>query len=130
MDLIKSFDTWIKMCCKIKYWKFRYCKKATKFEKISHFTMVWNYLVTSKQSGRFFQIFLAFSQYLNFTIQVAMEQWNQNLFEDSISILYTILISQSFSYFCQEPKSLKISRELWKNLHATLKIFWLHCAWY
>ena len=57
-------------------------------------------------------MFVAFSQYLNFTIQATMEQWNQNLFEVSTFILYTILISQSFSYFCQEPKSLKISREL------------------
>ena len=35
--------------------KFRYCEKATKFEKISH--SFWNYLVTSRQSGRFFSNF-------------------------------------------------------------------------
>ena len=54
-------------------------------------------------------MFVVFSQYLNFTIQVTMEQWNQNLFEVSIFILYTILISQSFSYFCHKRKSLEIS---------------------
>ena len=32
--------------------KFRYCEKATKFEKKSPI-IFWNYLVTSKQSGRF-----------------------------------------------------------------------------
>ena len=45
--------------------KFRYCEKATKFEKISHLFL--NQLVTSNQSGGFFEIFRAFSDYLNFT---------------------------------------------------------------
>ena len=41
--------------------KFRYCEKATKLETNSAC-----YLVTSKQSGIFFQIFVAFSEYLMF----------------------------------------------------------------
>ena len=56
--------------------KFRYCVKATKFEKIFHF--FWRYYVISKKMGDFFklflhllcsvkQIFVAFSEKLNFT---------------------------------------------------------------
>ena len=42
--------------------KYRYCEKATKFEKkISH-------LVTSKQARDFFQIFVAFSENLDLTL--------------------------------------------------------------
>ena len=43
--------------------KFRYCEKATKFEKNIFES---RYLVTSKQSGRIFQIIVGFSEYLNF----------------------------------------------------------------
>ena len=43
--------------------KFRYCEKATKFDKISHFL----FKLRTKQSGRFFQICMAFSEYLNLT---------------------------------------------------------------
>ena len=46
--------------------KFRYCEKATIFEKISPFFLITWY-VTSKQSGIFFQICSALSEYLNFT---------------------------------------------------------------
>ena len=42
------------------YLKFRFSKKATKFETISH--MIWNV----KSSGRLFQIFVAFSECPNF----------------------------------------------------------------
>ena len=47
------------------YIKFRYCEKDTIFEKISHYFFL-NYSVTTKQSGRFFQIFVACSEYLSF----------------------------------------------------------------
>ena len=40
--------------------KFRYCEKAKIFEEISHL-----FLELPKQSERFFQIFVAFSEYLN-----------------------------------------------------------------
>ena len=46
--------------------QFRYCEKDTKFEKKSP-TVFLNYSVTSKQSGRFFQTFVIFSEYLNFS---------------------------------------------------------------
>ena len=45
--------------------KFRYCEKATKLEKKS--LCFLNYLVPSKQSGRFFTFFVAFSENLNFS---------------------------------------------------------------
>ena len=41
-------------CSKNLRLKSRYCAKATKFEEISH-PFFYNYLVPSKQSGRFFQ---------------------------------------------------------------------------
>ena len=48
--------------------KFRHYEKATKFEKISH--LIWQnscfYSVASKQAGDFFQIFVAFSEKLDF----------------------------------------------------------------
>ena len=45
--------------------KFKHFEKAKKFQKISHF--FWNFLVVvSNLNERFFQIFVAFSQYLNF----------------------------------------------------------------
>ena len=47
------------------YVKFRYFEKSSKFGKMSHFLK--NYSVTSKQGGRFFQIFVTFSEYLSFT---------------------------------------------------------------
>ena len=43
--------------------KFRYSEKATEFKTISH--LFWNYLFKSN-SGRFFEILVAFSEYLNF----------------------------------------------------------------
>jgi hypothetical protein len=46
--------------------KFRFSNKATKFETISH--MIDVYLVTVKSSVRLFQIFVALSECLNFTI--------------------------------------------------------------
>ena len=50
--------------------KLRHCEKATKFEKISH--QFWPakqlFLLSSiKTSGRFFQIFVALSEKLDFT---------------------------------------------------------------
>ena len=45
--------------------KFRYCEKATKFENNNTFLEI-TYLVRSKQSGSLFQIFVAYSKYLNF----------------------------------------------------------------
>ena len=44
--------------------KFSYCEKAIQFEKKNRLFL--NYLVTSKQSGIFFQIFVVFSEYLMF----------------------------------------------------------------
>ena len=43
--------------------KIRYYEKVTKFEKISHLFL----LISVKTSGKFFQIFVAFSEKLNFT---------------------------------------------------------------
>ena len=52
---------------KSKYLKFRYYEKAKKFEKISHLVDKTGFLLGSvKTSGRFFQIFVAFSEKLNF----------------------------------------------------------------
>ena len=42
------------------YLKFRYCEKATKFEKKS--TFFKNYVVKSRESGFFFKIFMAFNE--------------------------------------------------------------------
>ena len=42
--------------------KFRYCEKATQFEKISHLFLE----LLSNVSGRFFQIFVVFSEHSNF----------------------------------------------------------------
>ena len=50
--------------------RFRYCEKTTKLEKNLP-PFLKNYLVTSKQSWISFQIFVAFSEYLNF-------QWAKN----------------------------------------------------
>ena len=44
--------------------KLRYCEKVTIFEKISHF--FWSLLSNVKTRGRFFQVFMAFSENLNF----------------------------------------------------------------
>ena len=60
-------------CCDSRvFWKkllkIRYCEKATHFFKNFPVFPFWNYLVKSKQSGIFFQIFAAFPQYLNFTV--------------------------------------------------------------
>ena len=44
--------------------KFIYSEKARKFEKMSQFYL--NFLVTSKKDGRFFQIFVDFSEYMHF----------------------------------------------------------------
>ena len=46
--------------------KFIYSEKATKFCKIS--TSLWFYVVLVKSKVEIFQIFLAFSKYINFTI--------------------------------------------------------------
>ena len=48
--------------------KFRCCEKYTKFKQISHLFLTLYHIVMSKQSRRFFQIFVAFSEYLNFNI--------------------------------------------------------------
>ena len=70
--------------------------------------------------GGFFQIFVASSQYLNFTIQVTMEQWNQNILEVSMSVLYTIFISVSVTSVKNRKvkkypdNSEKIYMRLWK----------------
>ena len=49
--------------------KVRWCEKYTKFKQISHvFWQYIKYVVMSKQSRRFFQIFVALSEYLNFNI--------------------------------------------------------------
>ena len=45
------------------YIKFRHCEKAKKFAK--NLPIFYNYLVTLKQSGGFFRIFMVFSEYLN-----------------------------------------------------------------
>ena len=53
--------------------KLKYCEKATKFEKeiLLDLTVTTRfasyYLVISNLRGRFFQIFVAFSHYVNFT---------------------------------------------------------------
>ena len=44
--------------------KFRYCEKATKFEKTFH--IFWRLLSNAKTSGRYLHIFVAFSENLNF----------------------------------------------------------------
>ena len=43
--------------------KFRFSKKATKFD------LTFKYLANVKSSGRLFQIFVAFSDYPNFTTE-------------------------------------------------------------
>ena len=56
--------------------KFRFSKKATKFETISH--EIWRYLVNVKSSGRLFQIFVAFSECPNFNWQTRKTRlWRQ-----------------------------------------------------
>ena len=64
-------------CCvsqhKTKLLKFIYCEKASKSEKKSS-TCFLHYLVMSKQSGNFYQIFVDFSEYLNF-IKVFIYHW-------------------------------------------------------
>ena len=76
-QLIKAHD-WVHNCfcnvwVNINKLKFRFSKKATKFETISH--MIWIYLVNVKSSGRLFQIFVAFSECPNF------KEWKQILIE-------------------------------------------------
>ena len=44
----------------------RYCEKASKFGEISHLVLELLSNVKSKQIGLLFQIFVAFSEYLNF----------------------------------------------------------------
>ena len=60
-----NFSGWREM----KYIKFRHYEKATKFEKnIPPVLTKQLFLLSSvKTSGRFFQIFVAFSEKLNFT---------------------------------------------------------------
>ena len=56
--------------------KLRHCEKATKFEKISH--LFWHPLSNVKTSGRSFQIFVAFSENLNFMVpEVIISKLNQ-----------------------------------------------------
>ena len=52
--------------------KLRYCEKVTIFEKISHF--FWSLLINVKTSGRFFQVFMAFSENLNFTFLIFLKK--------------------------------------------------------
>ena len=47
---------------------YRYCVKAKKFGKISHYFL--KLLTQSLQSGRFFQIFVALNRYLNFMKEI------------------------------------------------------------
>ena len=68
-QLIKAHD-WVHNCfcnvwVNINKLKFRFSKKATKFETISH--MIWVYLVNVKSIGRLFWICMAFSERPNFT---------------------------------------------------------------
>ena len=66
--------------------KFGYSQKVTKCEKIS--LILKNYLLTSKQSRRyFFQNFVAFSEYLNFTAAVCIHPVLLGLFYTSTYIL-------------------------------------------
>ena len=51
--------------------KLKHCEKATKFEKKS--TCFEIYSVASKQVGDFFQIFVAFSENLNFNILITVK---------------------------------------------------------
>ena len=48
--------------------KLRHCEKATKFEKKIQPVLMFTQYVVSKQVGDFFQIFVAFSENLNFTL--------------------------------------------------------------
>ena len=78
----------------IQHVKFRYYEKATKFEKISH--LFWQnscfYSVASKTSGRFFQIFMAFSEKLNFIWQINVNM--SNLLSQAV-FLMSVVAQQS-----------------------------------
>ena len=61
--------------CRHEPLKFRYCEKATKFEKNLVPFLEITYLVASKQNGQFkFLAFVAFSEYLTFRILI-MDLW-------------------------------------------------------
>ena len=55
-----SFHSWVKDLL-----MFRYCQKATEFEIISHFLKISTYWTQNKM-GCFFQMFVVFSENLNF----------------------------------------------------------------
>ena len=57
--------------------KFRYCEKATKFEK--KFPMCFDINSNVKTSGRFFSNSVAFSQYLNFGISLRLSSFFMKL---------------------------------------------------
>jgi hypothetical protein len=52
--------------------KFRYSETASKKSTIYFFSL--HYILTSKQSGRFFQIFVAFTEHLYFTVRLRNRQ--------------------------------------------------------
>ena len=68
--------------------KFRYYEKATKFETISTF---FCYLATSKQVGRFFQTFVAFSEHLNFKSMSFSTVQEMHIYPGHLSVKFTIV---------------------------------------
>ena len=75
------------------YIKFRYCERATKFEKISRLFFKLPMIVKTKWCI-FFQIVLALSEYLNFSIKWQVLHWKQI---ESTQRLGSNLWSQSFN---------------------------------
>ena len=102
----------ILMYCFMMRINFRYCEKTKKFVKISQLFLkpifFWNCLVISKESGQFFQIFVAFSEYLNFTEFTRMRF--DNISSDEI-ILWSFLPMKEF-YLLFHNKSECLKRSL------------------
>ena len=77
-----------------------------KIWKIFH--LFWNYLVTSKQSGIFYQIFVAFSENLNFNawkhmyVQECSFRWKFNPIVNPLGICFCLF----FKYHLLSPKHL------------------------
>ena len=61
------------------------------------------YLVTSKQSGRFFQIFVAFSEYRNFIAQIGQKKTELPVFEYLLGLCMYVCWIWSYENFLQYP---------------------------
>ena len=112
--------------------KFVYSEKATKFFEI--FTLLLSYVVRVKSRVKISQNFVAFSEYMNFTMNISSTQYCCQLHRVQYVFYYgtmgsKLLYSCSWFFIGIWTIIKLIWNILWKIKHETSKMFLTHCVW-